>query len=65
MRRWAVVFGEYAPDDVFIDIHSERLVDLLGESGAAETGITLFQCNNDTNQIIRGAFRTRLSVVPR
>ena len=64
MRRWAVVFGKHASDHVFIDIDSERLVDLLGDSGAAEAGITLFQFNNNTNEIIRGAFRSRLCVFP-
>jgi len=64
MRRWAVVFGKHASDHVFIDIHSKRLVDLLGDSGAAEAGITLFQFNNNTNEIIRGAFRSRLCAFP-
>ena len=64
MRRWAVVFGKHASDHVVIDIDSERFFDLLGDSGAAEAGITLFQFNNNTNEIIRGAFRTRLCVFP-
>ena len=63
MRRWAVVFGKYASDHVFIDVDAERFVDLLRDPGAAKLGITLFQFNNDTNEIIRGAFWTRLSVI--
>ena len=64
MRRWAVVFGQHASDHVFIDVDAERFVDLLCDSWASEAGITLFQFNNNTNEIIRGAFRTRLCVFP-
>jgi len=56
------VLGEYTSDHVFINVDSECFVDLLRDRGAAKLGITLFQFNNDTNQIIRGAFRTRLSI---
>jgi hypothetical protein len=59
------VFGEHASDHVFIDADSERFVDLLRDPGAAKLGVTLFQFNNDTNQIIRGAFRPRLSIFAR
>jgi hypothetical protein len=54
------VFGEHASDHVFIDVDSERFVELRRDPGAAKPGITLFHFNNDTNEIIRGAFRTRL-----
>jgi len=54
------VFGEHASDHIFIDVDSERFVDLLRDPGAAKPGITLFHFNKDTNEIIRGAFRTRL-----
>ena len=56
------MLGEHASDHVFIDVDSEHFVDLLRDPGAAKPGITLFQFNNDTNQIIRGAFRTRLTI---
>ena len=56
------MLGEHASDHVFIDVDSERFLDLLRDPGAAKQGITLFQFNNDTNQIIRGAFRTGLSI---
>ena len=56
--------GEHASDHVFIDVDSERFVDLLRDPGAAKMGVALFQFNNDTNEIIRGAFWTRLSVFP-
>jgi hypothetical protein len=59
------VLGEHASDYVFVDVDSERFVDLLCNPGAAKLGITLFQFNNDPNQIIRGAFRTRLSIFAR
>ena len=38
----AVVLGEHASDYVFIDVDSERFVDLLRDPGAAEMGIALF-----------------------
>ena len=57
-----VVLGQRASDHVFIDIYAERFVDLLCDPGEAKLGITLFQFNNDTNEIIRGAFWTQLSV---
>ena len=56
------MLGEHTSDHVFIDVESERFVDLLRDPGAAKMGIALFQFNNDPNEIIRGAFRTRLSV---
>ena len=64
IRLWAVVLGEHASNHVFIDVDSKRFVDLLRDPGAAKLDITLFQFNNDPNQIIRGAFRTRLCVFP-
>ncbi len=59
---WTVVLGEHAPDHIFIYVESERFGDLLGDFWATKSGITSFQFNNDTNQSIRGAFRTRLSI---
>ena len=56
----AIDRGRLMGDHVFIDVDSERFVDLLRDPGAAKPGITLFHFNNDTNEIIRGAFRTRL-----
>ncbi len=44
---WAVVRGEHASDYVFVDVDSERFVDLLCDSWASEAGITSFQFNND------------------
>ena len=61
---WAVVLGEHASDHVFIDVETERFVDLLRDSWGTKSGITSFQFNNDPNKIIRGTFRTRLSVFP-
>jgi hypothetical protein len=58
------VLGEHASDHVFIDVGAERFVDLLRNSWAPEAGITSFQFNNDQNQIIRRAFRTRFCVSP-
>jgi hypothetical protein len=58
------VFGEHAPDHVFINVDSECFVDLLRDPGAAKMGITLFQFNNDPKEIIPWAFRTRLCVFP-
>ena len=58
------MFGEHASDYVFVDVDSEHFVDLLRDPGAAKLGITLFQFNNDPNQIIRGALRIRLCVFP-
>ena len=40
---------EHASDHVFIDVDSERFIDLLRDPGAAKLGIMLFQFNNDTN----------------
>jgi hypothetical protein len=48
------------PEEGHVD--SERFVDLLRDSWVSEAGITSFQFNNDPNQSIRGAFRTRLCV---
>ena len=59
---WTVVLGEYASDHIFIDVESECFVDLLRDSWATKSGITSFKFNNDPNKIIRGIFRTRLSV---
>ena len=42
---WAVVLGEYASDNVFIDVESKRFVDLLRDSWATKSGITSFQFN--------------------
>ena len=64
IRRWAVVLSEHASDNVFIDVDAERFVDLLRDPGAAKLSITLLQFNNDTNQIVRGAFWTRLFIFP-
>jgi len=41
-----VVLGEDTPDQVLIDIHSERFVDLLCDSKTAETRVTLLEFNN-------------------
>jgi hypothetical protein len=59
------VLGEHASDHIFIDVDSECFVDLLRDSWATKSGITLFKFNNGPNEIIRGAFRTRLSIFPR
>ena len=59
---WSIVLGKHASNHILIDVDAERFVDLLRDPGAAKPGITLFQFNNDTNQIIREAFRTRLSI---
>jgi hypothetical protein len=56
------VFGEHASDHVFIDVNSERFVDLLRDPGAANPGITLFHFNNETNENIRGTFGPGLVV---
>jgi len=58
------VLGEYTSDHVFINVDSECFVDLLRYPGTAKMGIPLFQFNNDPNEIIRGAFRTRFCVFP-
>jgi hypothetical protein len=56
MRLW--------PHAFFNDGYSECFVDLLRDPGAAKMGITLFQFNTGPDEIIRGAFWTRLSVFP-
>ncbi len=61
---WAVVLGEHVSDHVFIDVESERFVDLLRDSWVTKSGITSFQFNYDPNKIIRGAFRARFCVFP-
>ena len=58
------MLGEHASDHVFIDVESERFVDLLRDSWATKSGIASFQFNNDPNKIIRGALRTGLCVCP-
>ena len=59
---WTVVLGEHASDHIFIDVESERFVDLLSGSWATKSGTTSFQFNNDPNKIIRGAFQVRFCV---
>ena len=61
---WAVVLGEHTSDYVFINVESERFVDLLRDSWATKSGITSFEFNNDPNKIIRRAFRAGLCVCP-
>ena len=36
IRPWSVVLFKYASDNIFIDVNSERFVDLLRDPGTAE-----------------------------
>jgi len=40
IRPWSVVLFKYASDNIFIDVNSERFVDLLRDPGTAEPCVT-------------------------
>ena len=48
-RVWFVVNREYASNSVFIQVQSERQVDLLGDAGTAISWIAPFHRNDGIN----------------
>jgi len=50
---WFVVDGEYASDNVLVDIEPESQVDLLSDTGAAVPWVALFHLHNGAESLPR------------
>jgi len=61
IRSWSVVLFKYASDNIFIDINSERFVDLLRDPGTAEPCVTPFQFDNGIYEFLCRTFGSWLS----
>ena len=57
---WFIVSCKYAPNGVFIKLQTERQVDLLGNSRASESGITLFHLHDRIDHFSGWSFGARL-----
>ena len=62
---WTVVLGEHTSDNVFIDVESERFVDLLCDSRASESWIALLQFDDSLDELLRWAPGAWLSFAAR
>ena len=49
-RIWLVMKREYPANSVFIQVQSERKIDLLGDAGTAISWITPFHRNDGINE---------------
>ena len=47
-----VVLFKHAPDHIFIDVYSERFVDLLSYPAAAKAGIALLQFDDSIYEFL-------------
>ena len=50
LRMRVVVLFKHAPDHIFIDVYSERFVDLLCYPAAAKAGIALLEFNDSLDE---------------
>ena len=53
IRMRVVVLFKHAPDHIFIDVYSERFVDLLCDPAAAKAGIALLEFNDSLDEFPR------------
>jgi hypothetical protein len=58
------VSGADTPDEILVNIHPERLVDLLRDSKSAEAWVVLFDFNNRLDGLGRRAFASGFSFLP-
>ncbi len=54
-----VVFCQYPPDDVLIDLDPKAIGDLLSDPRAAEPRVAPFHLDDDVDQFLGGTFGTR------
>ena len=57
--------GEDTPHYIFINVDSERVVDLLCDPGASESWIALLQFDDCLDEFLRGVLGTWLSFAAR
>ena len=58
---WFVVDGEYASDNVLVDIEPESQVDLLSDTGAAVPWVALFHLHNGADDFLCRSFGSGFS----
>ena len=60
---WAVVFGQYAADDILVDIDTEGKRDLLGDAPAAKARVPSFHLDDHGDQLRRRPFGAWLTTL--
>ena len=55
---WIEVIGEYASNDILIDIDAEGERDDVGDAWTAESGIASFQFHDGGDELLRRTFRS-------
>src|SRR5262245_61109079 len=61
----AIVLGEHATDDVFVDIDAKGPRDLLGDAGTANTGIAALERDDRVDEFLRWPFWARAPMTSR
>ena len=60
---WTIVFDQYTPDDMLINLDAKSFRDDQGDPRAVEAPIAAFEFNNGTNEWLGWSFRPRLRSV--
>ena len=58
------MLGQYASDDMLINLDTKSFGDVQGDPGAAEAPIAAFELDNGANEWLGWSFRPRLRSFP-
>ena len=54
-----VMNSQHTPNNILVDVDTERQRDLLGDAGTTPVGITTFHCNDRVNEFFLRSLRAR------